>query len=241
MDFEVGAESRGKHCETSCHASPAEVINDASGEVANLFRVLQRHFVPMMDMLRWQVTSRTEFERLRLAVPGTLTDMERAVRFLYLQRNAWGGKVRGQNFGVNPSAPARFDVTKLAPILEAVHDRLAGVTIECLGWEELLHRYDRPDALIYMDPPYWGSESDYGDGLFGKADFARMAEVLAGLKGSWLLSLNDTPGVRECFAGFEFERVETSYSIAGGKRQGGKVGEVIISRPAPKPRGPKGR
>jgi DNA adenine methylase len=37
---------------------PSEVINDWSEDVATFFRILQRHYVPFMDMLRWQVTSR---------------------------------------------------------------------------------------------------------------------------------------------------------------------------------------
>jgi DNA adenine methylase len=45
----------------------AEVINDINLDVANLFRVLQRHYVPFLDMLRWQLTSRAEFERLAAA------------------------------------------------------------------------------------------------------------------------------------------------------------------------------
>lgn len=207
----------------------AEVINDASRDVANLFRILQRHFVPLMDMLLWQVTSRTEFERLRAARPATLTDLERAARFLYLQRTAFGGKVRGQNFGVSPASPARFDVTRLAALLEAVHERLSGVVIECLPWRELLARYDRPETLFYLDPPYWGCEDDYGVAMFGRDEFGALAEALAGLKGRWLLSLNDVPEVRRIFAAFEIEAVETSYSIAGGRGVGrGKVGEVLV-------------
>ncbi len=208
----------------------AEVINDASRDVATLFRVLQRHYVPLMDLLRWQVTSRAEFERLRAAAPDTLTDLERAARFLYLQRLAFGGKVAGRNFGVSPGLPGRFDVTRLGPILEAVHERLAGVVIECLGWGELLRRYDRPETLFYLDPPYWGCEEDYGEGVFAREDFARMAEVLAGLRGPWLLSLNDTPGVRQVFARFAIEGVETTYSVGNAHRtDGGKAREVLIS------------
>lgn len=71
-------------------AAPAEVINDFSGDVANLFRILQRHYVAFMDMLRFQLGSRREFERLQASDPATLTDLERAARFLYLQRLAFG-------------------------------------------------------------------------------------------------------------------------------------------------------
>ena len=207
----------------------AEVINDLSCDVANLFRILQRHYVPLMDLLRWQVTSRAEFERLRAAVPDTLTDLERAARFLYLQRLAFGGKVEGRTFGVAAGAPARFDVTKLAATLEAVHERLAGVVIERLPYAELIRRYDRPDMLAYLDPPYFECEADYGVGVFSRQDFGRLAELLRGMRGRFLLSLNDTPEVRALFDGFEIEAVQTSYTIA--QRGAKPVGEVLISGP----------
>jgi DNA adenine methylase len=66
----------------------SEVINDISGDVTTLFRILQRHYVALMDMLRWQLTSRAEFERLLAENPDSLTDLERAARFLYLQRRS---------------------------------------------------------------------------------------------------------------------------------------------------------
>jgi DNA adenine methylase len=213
----------------------SEVINDISQDVATLFRVLQRHYEAFMDMLRWQLTSRAEFDRLLAAHADSLTDLERAARFLYLQRTAFGGKVVGQGFGVSPGLPARFDVTKLASVLEGVHERLSGVVIERLPWPDLLRRYDRPDTLFYLDPPYWGSETDYGVGLFARADFARLAEALASLRGAFLLSLNDRPEVRELFAAFTLERLETTYSIAGGAKAT-RVAELLISRPLPPPR-----
>jgi Site-specific DNA methylase len=41
-----------------------EVINDLSGDVACLFRILQEHYVPLIDELRFKLTSRHEFDRL---------------------------------------------------------------------------------------------------------------------------------------------------------------------------------
>lgn len=205
----------------------SEVINDLSEDVSTFFRILQRHYVAFMDMLRFQLTTRAGFERLMRTDPATLTDLERAARFLYLQRLAFGGKVTGRNFGVDPRAPARFDVTKLGPILEAVHERLAGVVIERLHWSAFLARYDRPATLFYLDPPYFDCEGDYGAGLFERADFERMADQLAGLTGRFILSLNDHPEVRRIFARFAFEEAETTYTIAGGAGAK-KVGELVI-------------
>jgi DNA adenine methylase len=67
-----------------------EVINDINRDVVNLFRILQRHFQQLLDVLKWQVCSRAEFDRLVQVAPDTLTDLERAARFLYLQRAAFG-------------------------------------------------------------------------------------------------------------------------------------------------------
>jgi DNA adenine methylase len=36
--------------------------------------------------------------------------------------------------------------------------------IECLPWSDFVARYDSPTTLFYLDPPYWGSETDYGAG-----------------------------------------------------------------------------
>jgi DNA adenine methylase len=85
-----------------------EVINDLSADVTTLFRVLQRHYQAFLDMIRWQLSGRAEWDRLIRTDPDTLTDLERAARFLFLQRNAYGGKVNGRNFAMTPAAPARI-------------------------------------------------------------------------------------------------------------------------------------
>lgn len=211
-------------------APQTEVINDASGDVATLFRILQRHYTPFMDMLRYQVTSRQAFERLQATDPATLTDLERAARFLYLQRLAFGGKVAGRSFGVTVSGPARFNVLKLAPLLEDVHERLAGVIIENLRWQDFLVRYDRAHTLFYLDPPYWGGEDDYGKGLFGRDEFAELAARLRQIKGRFILSINDRPEIRALFSGFSIEAVETTYSLPGGGNAQ-RAGELIITGP----------
>lgn len=206
----------------------AEVINDISRDVATLFRCLQRHYVPLMDMLRWQIASRAEFQRLLDARPDTLTDLERAARLLYLQRSSFGGKVSGRSFGTARLQPARFDIARLAESLDQVHQRLCGVTIECLPWERLIPLYDTPETLFYLDPPYYGCERDYGDGVFARTDFERLAAALANIRGRFILSLNDRPEVRSIFDRFQIEAVETTYSLAR-KKGDGRAGELIIS------------
>lgn len=213
------------------YAPRAEVINDRSRDVATFFRVLQRHYQAFLDMLRWQLASRADWERLKNTNPETLTDLERAARFYYLQKLVYGGNVKLSSFGVEPGSPSAFNVLQIAQDVERIHERLAGAIIECLDFEEFLRRYDRPGTLFYLDPPYWGSEGDYGKGLFCRADFARLASTLRELQGAFLLSLNDAHGVRLAFEGFHFEEVRLNYTIA--KDAATPAFELIISNRPP--------
>ena len=206
----------------------AEIINDWSEDVSNLFRILQHHYVAFLDMLRFQLTTRSGFEKLLALEPRSLTDLQRAARFIYIQRLSFGGKVSGRHFGVSPATAARFDLSKLVPVLEAIHERLASVVIERLPWQEFLARYDRPGTLFYLDPPYFGSESDYGAELFDRSQFEEMAGMLRGLRGRFLLSLNDHVEVRRIFDGFEFRKEDVRWTLSGNDNA--KIaGELIIS------------
>lgn len=207
-----------------------EVINDISEDVTTLFRVLQHHYLPFIDMIRWQISSRANFEKLTRQDPSTLTDMQRAARFLYLQRLAFGGKVAGpRTFGVAPERGGRFDISKLVPMLEDLHERMTGVIIERLDWRQFITRWDRPHTLFYLDPPYYGNEKDYGPGIFSRDDFAEMAELLGGIKGQFILSINDHPDVRDIFAAFDQEKVRVRYTVGGGA-SAKDAGELVISR-----------
>ena len=75
--------------------------------------------------------------------------------------------------------------------------------------------------------PYWGHETDYGKGIFARDDFARMAAQLAGLKGRFILSLNNQPEARALFKGFRIEEVTTRYSA--NVRATRRVVELLIS------------
>lgn len=61
-----------------------------------------------------------------------------------------------------------------------------------------------------------------------QADFVRLAAALRRLKGRWLLSLNDHPGVLALFKDCRLRRVGTRYSGQSGKGST-RVMELLIS------------
>lgn len=206
----------------------AEFINDASKDVYNLFRILQEHYQPFLEHIRYKITTQAGFERLLKVEPETLTDIQRAARFLYLQRVAFGGKVEGRTFGFSAGRPGRFNLATLEPDLEALHDRLSGVTVLNTGYSAFIKRCDRPDTLFYLDPPYWGTEDYYGKALFSRQDFGVLARVLGDISGRFLMSINDVPEIRHAFHDFQITEVKTTYAV-NGRSGGKKAGELIIS------------
>jgi DNA adenine methylase len=128
----------------------------------------------------------------------TLTDVQRAPRFYYLQHQCFGGRVQGQNWDTDTQAPP-VNLLRLEEQLSAAHLRLAGAYIERMDWRECIKRYDRPYTFFYLGPPYWQTEGYAVP--FPFAEYLAMAEVLRGLKGKAIPSINDHPSIREVFAG----------------------------------------
>ncbi|CAK8739093.1 hypothetical protein SODG_002696 [Sodalis praecaptivus] len=129
-----------------------EVLNDINGELMNLYRIVKVHLEEFMRQFKWALSSRQLFDWHRQTPPDTLTDIQRAARFYYLQRLAFGGRVSGQNFGTTTTSPQRFNLLRLEEQLSQAHLRLSDATIEHLDWQDCIEKYDRPHTLFYLDP-----------------------------------------------------------------------------------------
>jgi DNA adenine methylase len=210
-----------------------ESINDINSDLISFYRCVQNHLEEFCRQFKWLLSSREFFDDFRSQMKGRgLTDIQRAARFYYLQRQAFGGKLDGV-FGVDHQALPKVNLLRIEEELSQVHLRLTRVRIENLPWAEHLRRYDGPRTFFYLDPPYYGGERDYGKGVFDRDDYARMAQALAGIKGRFLLSINDVPEIRETFAGFGMREVETTYSVCREEKQ--RVRELLVMNYDPAP------
>jgi DNA adenine methylase len=190
--------------------SKIEVLNDLDHEVVNFLRICQRHSEELSRLLRLQPASRQIFMWHHNQAPALLTDIERAARFFYLQKNAWGGHRVRQNFHYCITKPPNYRPNTVAKALSATAERLAGVQIEHLPYQEILSRYDRPTTFFYCDPPYVGVELYQHN--FSDQQFVELATLLASLKSRFLLSINDCPKAREWFAPFHRREIAFTYT-----------------------------
>ena len=205
----------------------AEVLNDINGELVNLYRVVQYHLEEFVRMFKWSLVSREMYGWLNSTRPETLTDVQRAARFYYLQRQGFGGKVEGRTFGTATTSAPKLNLLRIEEDLSQAHLRLARVSIEHLSWQECIRRYDRPHTLFYLDPPYWGTEG-YGVG-FGIEQYDIMAELARTIQGKMVISVNDIPEMRKAFAGLQIDTAEIRYSVGGGGNTKARSSELIIT------------
>lgn len=202
-----------------------EVLNDINGDLVNLYRVVQHHLEEFVRQFKWALSSRQIFKWQQLTDPNTLTDIQRAARFYYLQQHAFGGKIDGQTFGTATTGPA-INLCRIEENLSAAHLRLSGTYVENLPWQEVMRRYDRPHSFFYCDPPYWQTEG-YGVD-FGFEQYQELAAFMRTCKGKVMVSINDHPDIRACFDGFHMETLGIKYAVANVHGEAQTSRELVI-------------
>ena len=209
------------------HKQPSnvEVLNDLDFDIVNFFRVCQWHYEELVRYLRFCLVSRKLHELHLASNPATLTDIQRAGRFFYLQKNSFGGLILKQKFHYGVTQPSNYNTERIPEIIERTHQRLQRVQIESLPYGQILEKYDRPTTVFYLDPPYW--ERKLYKFNFTESDFQSMEEHLRNIQGKFILSLDDRPEVRTLFARFHMQAVELAYTA---KRETGvRHKELFIS------------
>lgn len=194
--------------------SKVEVLNDLSGDIVNLYRVVQHHLDEFVRQFRWSLVSREAFIHHRETRVDGLTDIQRAVRFFYLQKMCFGGKAVGHTFGVSCTSPPKLNRLRIEDDLTEAHLRLSRVTVENLPWQACFQRYERDGTLFFMDPPYWGTEG-YGVD-FGLDEYHQMADAARRTKSSVIITVNDVPEMRQAFEGLYMQTTSITYTVGGG-------------------------
>lgn len=102
------------------------------------------------------------------------------------------------------------------------------MTIENLDFAEILKRYDRKHTFFYCDPPYYETAGYAAE--FGLNHQKQLAAILKGIKGKFLLSINDHPTIRKLYRGCTIKKLTTKYTISRDKTAAAKQrGELLIA------------
>lgn len=197
-----------------------EVYNDYNSDLVNLFRCVKYHCPELQRELSWVLNSRELFEDFKNQFNGRgLTDIQRAARFFMLLKTSYGSN--GRSYGC-----IKKDINVMTEYLTSIQKRLSTVVIENKDFEDVIQVYDKPDALLYLDPPYYGTERYYQI-QFSTEDHIRLNRVLQSVKGKWILSYNDCEYIRELYKDFVVEEVSRQHNLAS-RYDGGDYKELLI-------------
>ena len=233
--------------------SVREVLNDANGNLINLYRVVREHPDELKDRLLYVMHNREDFKiaqrRLEEATgrcfpvlpqqdgnssdsqgklaekkPEVSSPVLRAADFYQVVRQSYAGN--GKQF----SAVAR-SMWAGFPAIDRVAGRLQGVTLEIEDFGVIFQRYDSPTTVFYIDPPYFFTEDYYPGNIFLRSDHQRLAAILLRAEGLWLLSYNLCPEVLELYQqpGILIEQVDRINNMAQRYEGGAVYQEVLIS------------
>ena len=141
-----------------------DVYNDADGGLVNFFRCLRDQPDKLVPLLELTPYAREEWERARALHDTEQDPVERARLFYVIAAGSFAGFAARDNGaagrGWGGERLGRMHLSRAASTANRVDhiwrfvERLRLVQIDHLDWRKCLDRYDDPDCLFYLDPPY---------------------------------------------------------------------------------------
>lgn len=208
--------------------STAEVINDKNSELVNLYRIVKYHLAALNEELDWCLNSREEFNAFK--EQRGLTDIQRAARWFLRMKNGFGGAPDHFGRARQGGGAAHSSKKGRLALLRAFNSRLDSVVIENLDWQECIELYDSKTAVFFCDPPYTTGAAAYGAWTID--DLARFREEgLDQMKGTWILTIDDTPANRAMFRDCDIKDFQRSNGISRKPGEAPSVYHELIIRP----------
>lgn len=215
--------------------APVEVLNDLDSGLINFFRVLRdpEKFHRLHDKAMLTPYSREEFMHFKEWWDEPEDDVEKAYRWYVVARMSFSGRfgTSWQHVVTYSQKGMSCAVMKWLASLEAlpqIHQRLMRVQIEHQDFRTILERYDTPDTLFYLDPPYVPDTRRAGkyDHEMTLEDHQDLVRILLGIKGKACLSGYAHPTYLPLEnAGWKRIDMETSCFAAGRTRATGIQGK----------------
>lgn len=204
--------------------SKVEVVNDIDKELVNLFKMIKYHAPEVERMLQYEFSSRDMFTEYKESSIEYITEINRAVRFLYLISQSFAS--RGNNYGYGTTmgpSPQIF----YKGVLGDIKERLRNTYVENLNFEDIFEKYDRENTFFFCDPPYFDT-GGYKE-KFKEKEQLRLLDILKNIDGKFLLTLNSHEKVREWYKEFNIREVQVTYSVSKSLAARKKYEELIIT------------
>lgn len=169
--------------------SKVEIINDINRLAINFYRQVQANFHPLQDRIQATAHSRSLYldALVMYENPHLFSELDLAWAFYVLCNQGYSGQIGTWAFGTTTNSTEKRSDNKRQAFTDDLKTRLDRVQIECHDALYLIRLRDRESTFFYLDPPYFNSDMGHYGG-YTRADFEKLLEHCAAIKGKFLLS-----------------------------------------------------
>lgn len=223
---------------------PKEIIlSDINEELINTYKIVKTDVEKLIIELKQHkeyhlAKGKPYYLTIRATDPKELPDLERAARFIYLNKTCFNGlyrvNLKGQ-FNVPMGAYKNPDIVQEEK-LRLVSKLLKNVKLKVMSFEKVLTLAKKGD-FVYFDPPYYPlknkkSFTTYTKDSFMENEQEKLAEVFIKLnkKGcSVMLSNSDTKFIKDLYNKYNINFVQATRMINCDGKNRGKINEVVVT------------
>ncbi len=213
-------------------------LSDTSAELINVYQVIRDNIDILIADLGRHCNREDYYYTIRALDPETLSPVERASRFLFLNKTCWAGLLRVNRQGRFNVPFGHYEHPNIvnADGLRAAHRVLQTTEIAQADYQAVLPMA-QPEDFVYCDPPYValsGSArfTEYTAGGFDWADHVQLAAAVYTLarRGCYVMVSNaDVPAVRVLYRGLWSQSVSARRSINSDATKRAGARELIIT------------
>jgi DNA adenine methylase len=214
----------------------AAVLSDVNLELIHFYQVLKQHPRLLARRTSNYGSEKRTYYRIRKQRPSELSAIERAGRFLYLNRHCFNGIYRANNKGeFNVPMGKRTGSLPSEPALVRAACALRRASISVQDFEQAgVHA--RPRTFFYLDPPYdysgRSNRGEYGPGTFNIDDLERLSKLLVHIDENgarFLLSYLSTPEIKNIASRWICRSFPVRRQVASFNRFRVTIEELLIS------------
>lgn len=220
------------------------VVNDINHDLITVYQVIKTQVESLIEDLKKHEYNKDYFYNLRNLDRDheqylQLDDVQRASRFIYLNKTCFNGLYRVNSKGEFNVPFGRYRNPKIVneEVLRAVSAYLnhSKITFCNEDFEATIRRM-RKGSFVYLDPPYdplseTASFTGYNSNGFGRKEQIRLKECcdLLNRRGiKFLLSNSATDFITELYSDYEITFVKAKRAINVNTKKRGAIAEVLV-------------
>ncbi|MCL4553360.1 MAG: Dam family site-specific DNA-(adenine-N6)-methyltransferase [Candidatus Marsarchaeota archaeon] len=212
------------------------VLGDANHQLITTYTAVREHPRLVARIAAQLEDTESEYYRLRRLSPDDLRPIERAARFIYLNRHCFNGVYRTNLKGeFNVPRGSRTGRLPREKDFYRCSFALRSAELRAADFQDCVKDVGEGD-FVYLDPPYATrlrrGVGEYGYGCFGRDDLTRLCECLRKIDrvgGTFLLSYCECPEIADVLPGWYHSTIRVRRHVAGFGQHRNEVSEVIIS------------